>query len=211
MTQSGTHIEQVATIVGPVMDQDAALAFYVEILGMQKVNDFTYPTGERWLEVLPAKASSNLCLVASRPERPAGIETGVVLFSADGPRRPSRPPSPRGRRGRATTARGQRGVVERRTARRRPNAVSPARSRRQLLPHRRRALLGKSLAADRPRWSAGVHHGAGQPAAVSASVTVCPSASSWVSRRLVVRSRARRSASGFGVGGLNSSPVVSMW
>jgi catechol 2,3-dioxygenase-like lactoylglutathione lyase family enzyme len=73
----------VATIVVPVTDQDAALAFYVEVLGMQKVNDFTYPTGERWLEVSPAKGSANLCLVVSRPERPAGVETGVVLVSAD--------------------------------------------------------------------------------------------------------------------------------
>lgn len=32
---------------------------------------------------LLAKGSSNLCLVVGRPERPAGIETGVVLFSAD--------------------------------------------------------------------------------------------------------------------------------
>ena len=83
MTRSETHIGQVATIVVPVTDQDAALAFYVEVLGMQKVSDFTYPTGERWLEVSPAKGSSNLCLVVSRPERPAGIETGVVLVSAD--------------------------------------------------------------------------------------------------------------------------------
>jgi catechol 2,3-dioxygenase-like lactoylglutathione lyase family enzyme len=83
MTQSRSHIGQVATIVVPVTDQEAALAFYVGILGMQKVSDFTYPTGERWLEVSPAKGSSNLCLVTSRPERPAGIETGVVLFSAD--------------------------------------------------------------------------------------------------------------------------------
>jgi catechol 2,3-dioxygenase-like lactoylglutathione lyase family enzyme len=83
MTQSGTHIGQVATIVVPVTDQDAALTFYVEVLGMQKVNDFRYATGERWLEVSPAKGSSNLCLVASRPERPAGIETGVVFVSAD--------------------------------------------------------------------------------------------------------------------------------
>jgi lactoylglutathione lyase len=73
----------VATITVPVTDQDAALAFYVQVLGMEKVNDFTYPTGERWLEVSPAEGSSNLCLVVSRPERPAGIETGVVLFSAD--------------------------------------------------------------------------------------------------------------------------------
>jgi catechol 2,3-dioxygenase-like lactoylglutathione lyase family enzyme len=83
MTLSETHIGQVATIVVPVTDQDAALAFYVDILGMRKVNDFTYPTGERWLEVSPAKGSSNLCLAVSRPERPAGNETGVVLFSAD--------------------------------------------------------------------------------------------------------------------------------
>ena len=83
MTRSETHIGQVATIVVPVTDQDAALAFYVEVLGMQKVNDFTYPTGERWLEVSPAKGSSNLCLVVNRPERPAGIETGVVLVSTD--------------------------------------------------------------------------------------------------------------------------------
>jgi catechol 2,3-dioxygenase-like lactoylglutathione lyase family enzyme len=77
------HIGQVATIVIPVTDQDAALGFYVEVLGMQKVNDFTYPTGERWLEVSPGKGSANLCLIVSRPERPAGIETGVVLVSAD--------------------------------------------------------------------------------------------------------------------------------
>ena len=83
MNRSGTHIGRVATITVPVADQDAALAFYVQVLGMQKVNDLRYPTGERWLEVSPAEGSSNLCLVVSRPERPAGIETGVVLFSAD--------------------------------------------------------------------------------------------------------------------------------
>jgi catechol 2,3-dioxygenase-like lactoylglutathione lyase family enzyme len=83
MTQSKSHLGQVATIVIPVSDQDAALAFYVDVLGMDKVNDFTYPTGERWLEVSPAQGSSNLCLVRSRPDRPAGIETGVVLSSRD--------------------------------------------------------------------------------------------------------------------------------
>ena len=83
MTPSGTHIRQVATIMVPVTDQDTALAFYVDVLGMEKVNDLTYPTGERWLEVSPARGSSNLCLVLARPERPAGVETGIVLFSTD--------------------------------------------------------------------------------------------------------------------------------
>jgi lactoylglutathione lyase len=83
MSQSGLHITQVATIVVPVTDQDEALAFYVGILGMRKVNDFTYESGERWLEVAPAAGGANLCLVVVRPERPAGVETGVVLVSAD--------------------------------------------------------------------------------------------------------------------------------
>ena len=83
MSQDATHIGKVATIVVPVSDQAAALGFYVEALGMAKVSDFTYPTGERWLEVSPAEGSANLCLVLSRPERPAGIETGVVLHSSD--------------------------------------------------------------------------------------------------------------------------------
>jgi catechol 2,3-dioxygenase-like lactoylglutathione lyase family enzyme len=83
VTKSGTRLGQVATIMVPVTDHEAALAFYTETLGMQKANDFTYPTGERWLEVSPAAGSANLCLVVARPERPAGIETGVVLFSAD--------------------------------------------------------------------------------------------------------------------------------
>ncbi len=55
MTQHATHIGQVATIVVPVADQVAALAFHTGILGMQEVNDFTYPTGERWLEVSPSQ------------------------------------------------------------------------------------------------------------------------------------------------------------
>jgi catechol 2,3-dioxygenase-like lactoylglutathione lyase family enzyme len=73
----------VATFVVPVTDQHAALAFYTDVLGMQKVSDFAYPTGERWLEVSPASGGSNLCLVLARPERPAGVETGVVLLSTD--------------------------------------------------------------------------------------------------------------------------------
>lgn len=83
MTNNGLHLTGVATVVIGVSDQDAALAFYVGVLGMRKVNDFTYATGERWLEVSPADGSANLSLVLARPERPAGAETGVVLMSTD--------------------------------------------------------------------------------------------------------------------------------
>jgi catechol 2,3-dioxygenase-like lactoylglutathione lyase family enzyme len=72
MTHSGLHITQIATVVVPVTDQDEALAFYVGALGMRKVSDFTYESGERWVEVTPPQSSTNLSLVVARPERPAG-------------------------------------------------------------------------------------------------------------------------------------------
>lgn len=83
MNTSGLNITQVATVVVPVRDQDAALDFYVGQLGMTKVSDFTYETGERWVEVSPMTESANLSLVIGRPERPPGIETGVILMSTD--------------------------------------------------------------------------------------------------------------------------------
>jgi catechol 2,3-dioxygenase-like lactoylglutathione lyase family enzyme len=83
MTDGAVHITQVATVVVPVTDQEQALAFYVGILGMRKVSDFTYATGERWLEVAPPDGNTNLSLVVARAERPAGAETGVALISAD--------------------------------------------------------------------------------------------------------------------------------
>jgi catechol 2,3-dioxygenase-like lactoylglutathione lyase family enzyme len=78
-----TNIRHVGTVVLPVTDQERALGFYTEVLGCRKVNDFTYETGERWLEVQPNGGGSNLCLVLARPGRPAGIETGIVLLSTD--------------------------------------------------------------------------------------------------------------------------------
>ena len=72
-------ITQVATVVVPVSDQERALAFYCDVLGLEMVSDFTYETGERWVEVAPAGAATRISLVVG----PAGIETGVALSSAD--------------------------------------------------------------------------------------------------------------------------------
>ena len=85
MDSAPLNIARVGTVVVPVQDQEAALAFYTDVLGMSPVLDFTYDSGERWLEVSPGEGSANLCLVTARPERPAGVETGVVLLSTDIP------------------------------------------------------------------------------------------------------------------------------
>ncbi len=76
-------ITHLTTVVVPVADQEEALAFYVERLGLEKVLDFTYESGERWLEVAPQGSTISLTLAEARPERPAGIETGIVLASRD--------------------------------------------------------------------------------------------------------------------------------
>jgi catechol 2,3-dioxygenase-like lactoylglutathione lyase family enzyme len=78
-----THITQVATVLVPVSDQDRALAFYVETLGFEQRADFEYADGERWVEVAPPGAATQVTLVRARDGRPAGIETGVSFSTAD--------------------------------------------------------------------------------------------------------------------------------
>ena len=73
-------ITELSTVVVPVADQDAALTFYTEVLGLETLLDFTYETGERWLEVGPAGQTISLCLVASSN---TGVETGIALCSSD--------------------------------------------------------------------------------------------------------------------------------
>ncbi len=75
-------LTELSTVVVPVRDQAAALAFYTGTLGLEKISDFTYDTGERWLEVAPPGQIISLCLVASEV---TGVETGIAVCSDDLP------------------------------------------------------------------------------------------------------------------------------
>ena len=77
------HVTQVATVMVPVTDQDWALAFFVDALGFEKRGDFEYADGERWVEVAPPGAASQVTLVQARDGRAAGIETGLSFNSTD--------------------------------------------------------------------------------------------------------------------------------
>lgn len=74
-----SHISHLATVYIPVSDQDRALSFYVETLGFEQRADFEYAGGERWLEVAPPGATTQLSLVRGA----GGIETGVALSTGD--------------------------------------------------------------------------------------------------------------------------------
>jgi catechol 2,3-dioxygenase-like lactoylglutathione lyase family enzyme len=82
-TTTRTRITQVATVIVPVSDQDRALEFYEGTLGLAKVSDFRYETGERWTEVLAPEGATRVSLAAARPDRPAGVETGVAFVTED--------------------------------------------------------------------------------------------------------------------------------
>jgi lactoylglutathione lyase len=78
-SESTTQIIDLRTVGVPVADQDRALAFYVDVLGLEKRLDVPMGGGRRWIEVAPAGASTSIALVAAHDGVPAGVETGIRL------------------------------------------------------------------------------------------------------------------------------------
>jgi lactoylglutathione lyase len=78
-----TPITGVRTVGVPVTDQDRALEFYIEKLGLEKRLDAPYGDGGRWIEVAPEGATTTIALVRSREGVPTGVETGIRLTTQD--------------------------------------------------------------------------------------------------------------------------------
>ncbi len=76
---SGIH-----TVGVPVADQDRALEFYVETLGLEKRRDVPLERfGGRWIEVAPPGAPVSIALVPERDGVPTGVQTGIRLTTGD--------------------------------------------------------------------------------------------------------------------------------
>ncbi len=82
-TQTTTSISQIGTVIVPVSDQDAAIAFYTEKLGFEKRSDTPFGNGDRWVEVAPAGADTTLAIVKPRPGEPTGVDTRIALSTSD--------------------------------------------------------------------------------------------------------------------------------
>jgi lactoylglutathione lyase len=77
-------ITGIATVGIPVTDQDRALVFYTEKLGMEKCLDLPLPQfGGRWITVAPPGSTTTLALIPAHHGVPAGVETGIRLASPD--------------------------------------------------------------------------------------------------------------------------------
>src|SRR4051794_21862334 len=72
-------------VVGvPVADQDRALEFYTDTLGMEKRLDVPLAQfGGRWIVVAPEGSPTGIALVPAHEGVPAGVETGIRLATAD--------------------------------------------------------------------------------------------------------------------------------
>ena len=81
-THTPTHITDVAGVAVPVSDQDAALRFYVELLGFAVVRDVPLGGNDRWIQVSPAGGRVPVALVAVG-EAAAGVDTRITLATSD--------------------------------------------------------------------------------------------------------------------------------
>jgi catechol 2,3-dioxygenase-like lactoylglutathione lyase family enzyme len=76
-TTTTTGLTHVAVVMVPVNDQDAAIAFYTEKLGLELRADVPFGNGDRWVEVAPAGGEARLAIVSPR-EDGSGTRPGEV-------------------------------------------------------------------------------------------------------------------------------------
>ena len=84
MTETQPAVVAIPAVGIAVRDQDSALTFYTETLGLQKQLDISLPQlGGRWITVAPAGSATSIALVPASETNPAGVETGIRLATAD--------------------------------------------------------------------------------------------------------------------------------
>ena len=76
------HVTRMLTVGVPVRDQDRALDFYSNVLGLSTRMDVPIGGGARWIELAPPGGGTTIALTLANPEAPAGVETGIRLCAA---------------------------------------------------------------------------------------------------------------------------------
>jgi catechol 2,3-dioxygenase-like lactoylglutathione lyase family enzyme len=84
VSKTATRISRVGLVCIPIVDQDRALEFYVDKLGLEKRADVPFGNGYRWIEVAPADATTTIAIAPPPEGTPAGnAQTGIALFTDD--------------------------------------------------------------------------------------------------------------------------------
>ena len=81
---SKLHITEVGRVAVPAVDQNRALAFYVDVLGFEVRSDETFADGKmRWIEVAPAGAATSIALTPPMEGGPTAVDTGIIISTSD--------------------------------------------------------------------------------------------------------------------------------
>jgi catechol 2,3-dioxygenase-like lactoylglutathione lyase family enzyme len=84
MSTTTSTITKVGVVCIPVSDQDRALAFYTDVVGLEKRADIPFGNGYRWVEVAPPGGDTRIAIVPPPEGRPTGnMETGIGLETPD--------------------------------------------------------------------------------------------------------------------------------
>ncbi|OLL73676.1 hypothetical protein Ae168Ps1_2059c [Pseudonocardia sp. Ae168_Ps1] len=84
MTDPRATVTGIHTIGVPVTDQDAATAFYRDVLGFEVRADVHIDElGSRWTELAPAGSPVTVALVRADENDPAGREVGIRFTTPD--------------------------------------------------------------------------------------------------------------------------------
>ena len=84
MPATTTRVAKVNTVIIPVAEQDKAIAFYVDTLGLEKRVDVPFGGDYRWVEVAPEGAATTIAIVPPPPGKPTGgMQTGIALNTDD--------------------------------------------------------------------------------------------------------------------------------
>jgi catechol 2,3-dioxygenase-like lactoylglutathione lyase family enzyme len=84
-TATTTTVNKLRSVIVPVTDQDQAVEFYTEKLGLEKRADVPFGNVEgRWIEVAPQGAETPIALCPPGPDATVGgRETGIGLETDD--------------------------------------------------------------------------------------------------------------------------------
>jgi catechol 2,3-dioxygenase-like lactoylglutathione lyase family enzyme len=84
VSKTRTRIAKLNTVIVPVADQERAITFYVETLGLEKRADVPFGNDYRWVEVAPEGAETTIAICPPPPGGATGDkETGISLQTDD--------------------------------------------------------------------------------------------------------------------------------
>lgn len=79
-----TSVTKIANVIIPADDQDRALHFYTEVLGLEKRLEVPFGDGARWIEVAPDGSETVIAICPPGPNTTAGgKDTGITLQTDD--------------------------------------------------------------------------------------------------------------------------------